>query len=358
MKKIKMEGWSDLPHELLYEITKKSLSVIDYLILGSVCRGWKSFAEEYKKEFMASQTPLALFFSSKAISFYSIFDQRLYKVLLPSPISNQNRCFGFTCGYLVFLDKKNRREDSQLWMLHPFTRHELRFHEPPKPYNRVILASVATPVPEFVLIAFCQFLPCFQVCRSTQTNWTQFDLNNIPFPWRIRDAIVFKGKIYVLTSEAEIGVLHLSPHLHVTLLNVGHRPHMDMNRGVQCLVSDGQHLMMVVSSLASIQHTVYELNFVHMEWMMMVNFADQALFLGRSMGSGFCNITRWEGRQQPSNCIYELGSRNRRYIVSFLDGRHHMFSQGNHMPNDSLFDPFWYFPHLSYNVDSLCLSDN
>ena len=116
--------------------------------------------------------------------------------------------------------------------------------------------------------------------------------------------------------------------------------------------------MMVVSSLASIQHTVYELNFVHMEWMMMVNFADQALFLGRSMGSGFCNITRWEGRQQPSNCIYELGSRNRRYIVSFLDGRHHMFSQGNHMPNDSLFDPFWYFPHLSYNVDSLCLSDN
>ena len=103
--------------------------------------------------------------------------------------------WGFTCGcgYLVFRDKRKRGEDSQLWLLHPFTKHELRFREPPKFYNRVILASVS----EFVLMAFCQFPPVFQVGRSTQTNWTQFDFGNID--WRIRDAVVFKGKIYVLT---------------------------------------------------------------------------------------------------------------------------------------------------------------
>lgn len=28
----------------------------------------------------------------------------------------------------------------------------------------------------------------------------------------------------------------------------------------------------------------------------------------------------------------------------------------NHMPNDSIFDPFWYFPRLSYTVDPLSLS--
>ena len=69
-------------------------STVDYLNIGCVCRRWRLFAKRYEKEIMASQPPLALFLSSVAIFFYSIFDQSLYKAILPSPLSQQHECFG------------------------------------------------------------------------------------------------------------------------------------------------------------------------------------------------------------------------------------------------------------------------
>lgn len=142
----------------------------------------------------------------------------------------------------------------------------------------------------------------------------------------------------------------------MTLLNEGRDPYTDINSGVQRLVSDKQRLMMFVSSLPFMEHKVYELKFVHLQWKMVVNIADHALFLGPSMGLGSCDLTGWTGIQQHSNCTYELRSRNRRYTVSFLDKRDYMSFPVNHMPNDSIFDPFWYFPRLSYTVDPLSLS--
>ena len=176
---------------------------------------------------MASQPPLVLLLSWNARGasyFYSIFDQRMHKAILLNLIGIS--CFGISCGYLVLEDKKDR-EHSQIWLLNPFTTHELDFRTPPNPQSHVILAPLATPLPEFVLIAFCSWLSYLQFCRSTDSNWTvynyreKFNENRGHNPWMIEDAVVFKSKIFVLTSHNEIGVLRLkNSHPCLSLLKV------------------------------------------------------------------------------------------------------------------------------------------
>ena len=139
----KLRPWSEL-HEALLRLITKQLGAIDYIMFGCVCRGWRLHVTTHRQEFMASQPPLLVFLSTqakRASYFYSIFEQRLYKAKLPN--LNGKSCFGITRGYLVMEDNK-KRADSQIWLLNPFTRHELHFPSPPNPYSRVILASLET----------------------------------------------------------------------------------------------------------------------------------------------------------------------------------------------------------------------
>lgn len=344
--------WSDLHDDFLDEITKW-LSAIDYLMFGCVCRSWRSYVEKYKKNFMKSQPPLIVFLSEdieRACYFYSIFNRRLYRAILPSLIGKS--CSGITCGYLVLVDNEPR-EDSQFWLLNPFTRHELRFPCPSNFIGRVILTSLAMPLREFVLIAFCRYGPCLQYCRSSDTIWTICDsrdrLIGEPVPW-IVDGAVFKGKIYVLTGYGEIGVLNLNPHPYVTMLKVkgiGQQFYCSW----QLIRCNEQLIMMRETSYGKYQ--VYELNILKMEWVKMQNFGDQALFFSNSKGSGFFNPTRWIGSQQPCNCIYCVECIRGQYILRFLDGRHPMsfpmmppIMQGNHLSDASPFETHWYFPNV------------
>ncbi|KAL4653618.1 hypothetical protein ACB092_01G317700 [Castanea dentata] len=353
--------WPDLPEPMLDLITK-SLGPIDYLMFGCVCRTWRSYVATYKKGFLASQPPLVLFLSTharRACYFYSIFDRKLYKAIPPNLIGKS--CLGVTCGYLVLKDKEERT-DSQIWLLNPFTRHELRFPSPPKTYCHFILATLATPLPEFVLIAFCRWQPYFQFCRSTDVHWTVYDyndkFNSSPRhnPWMIVDGAVFKGKVYVLTSHAELGILNLNSHPYVTLLKVKGIADLNCRLQFRLLASDEQ-LLMIRGIIEFDYHTVFELNFLKMKWVQRQSIGDQALFLGHRTGSGLYNITRWKGHPQCANCIYKVGSATNKYGVQFLDGRYPKsfpIMQGKCMPDFNLGNyQFWYFPHLSCSVDSL-----
>ena len=118
--------WSELPEALLYLITKW-LGAIDYIMFGCVCRTWRLYFLAYRQEFMASQPPLAVFLPirfKRDFYFYNIFDHMRYKTKLPN-ISGKF-CSGTTCGYLI-LEDNYKRPDSQIWLLNPFTRHELHF---------------------------------------------------------------------------------------------------------------------------------------------------------------------------------------------------------------------------------------
>ena len=352
--------WPELPEELLDLITK-SLGAIDYLMFGCVCRAWRLYVATYRKEFMASQPPLYFFLSKRANKvcyFYGIFDHRLYKAILPN--LKGKSCSGLTCGYLVMEDKK-KSEDSQICLLNPFTRHELHFPSPPYPHSRVILASIAKPLPEFVLISFDKCHPYFHLCRSSDCNWTTYDYSDQfkatfrgPIPL-IVDGVVFKGKIYVLTIDADIGVLNLNSHPYVTLLEVK-RVRIRLFHKGQRLLHYEEHLLMICIANYK-KYQVYELDFLKMEWVPMQNFGDQTLFCSFQMGLGFCNITRWKDSQQPSKCIYDVTKCfSHNYNLRFSDDSLRQYipiTCRTYLPEASLGIPFWYFPHLSCSVDSL-----
>jgi hypothetical protein len=173
----------------------------------------------------------------------------------------------------MVLEDKKRRADSQIWLINPFTRHELRFPSPPNTYCYVILASLATPSQEFVLIGFCTWQPYLQFRRSTDINWTVYDYND-KFnghprhnPWMIIDGAVFKGKVYVLTSHAEIGVFNLNSHPYVTLLNL--KSFANLNHGLKLrLLGSDERILMIheINRFNYKDYEVYKLNFSKMQW--------------------------------------------------------------------------------------------
>ena len=371
--------WSELPVGLLDQITK-SLGAIDHLMFGCVCRRWRLYAVAHRQEFMISQPPLVVFLSDhaqRACYFYDIFDQRLYKATLPNLVGKS--ISGLTCGYMIMKDKKEKK-DSPIWLLNPFTRHELRFPCPPKPYSAIILASLGTHSQEFIIVAINQFI---QFCRSTDVSWTVHDLNDTFFSsstdcsgqrW-FEDGAVFKGKIYVLTNLGEIGVLNLNSHPYVTLLEV--KCIGDWGSRIKLLAFDDKLLMIQRFDSFLWKFEVYELNFAKMKWVKMQNLKDEALFLSLRT-SGYSNVTKWRGSQQPMNCIYNLFVGKYEYTLQFLDGNFSNFPKSFplmkeecdtyfelelevprcriSLPGTNFNTLSWYFPNLSCNVDAL--SDN
>ncbi|XP_075663571.1 uncharacterized protein LOC142633225 [Castanea sativa] len=344
-------------------------------MLGYVCRRWRLYVVAHRQEFMMSQPPLVVFLSDhakRACYFNDIFDQRLYKATLPNLVGKPTS--GLTCGYMIMKYNKERK-DSPIWLLNYFTRHEHRFPCPPKPYRAVILASLATPSREFIIVAID---PVLQFCRSTDVNWTVLDLNDTFFSSStdlnetfFEDGVVFKGKIYVLTNHGEIGVLNLNSHPYVTLLEV--KSIGDWSYGMHLLAFNDKLLMIRRTYSFQWKFEVYELNFVKMKWVKMQNLKDHALFLSPNT-SGFSNITKWRGSQQPMNCIYNLFLKDE-YTLHFLDGKFSNFPESFpimkeecdtyfaskfvvprcriSVPDAALSFPSWYFPNLSCNVDAL-----
>ena len=337
--------WSKLPEALLYLITKQ-LGTIDYLLFGRVCRTWRLYAVAYRQEFMASQHPL-VFFMSKGTKtscyFYNIFDGRKYKTTLSH--IEKKLCSGISCGYLVLKDNKER-PDSNTSLLNPFTKHELRFPSLPIGTGRIILVSLAKPVPEFVIICSSQW--CLQFCRSTDVSWTLYRYDH-----PIVDITVFKSKIYVISMYGEIGMLHLNSHPSVTMLKVQRIANLNPSLKLQLLGSDEQ--LRLICRIGD-NYEVYVLNFLKMEWVQMQNFGGQTLFQDHIMGSGFSNITIAKDREQPSNCLYRFKHDGKVIFHRFLYDRDPQFfpiMHGNRMPDAFRIKPTWFFPHLSCNVDSL-----
>ncbi|KAK7839064.1 hypothetical protein CFP56_018789 [Quercus suber] len=235
--------WSELPEALLHQITNW-LGAIDYLIFACVCRTWRLYALANKQGFMASQPPLVVLFlhlgAKNFCYFYSIVDQRLFKALLPSLIGKE--LFGVSFGYLIIVDKK-KISSSEIWLLNPFTRHELFF----------LALPIATPLPEIIIICFSH--ECLQFRRSTDVNWTLYKYDN---PRMIYSSALFNGKIYISNYEG-IRVLNLnSLYPHLTLLYV--KSNANLYPGLWRLLGFDKQLL-VICGRGYPDYEVYELNF-------------------------------------------------------------------------------------------------
>ena len=212
----------------------------------------------------------------------------------------------------------------------------------------VTLASLPTPSPELIIICFS--LECLQFRRSTDVNWTLYKYDN---PEMIYSLSLFNGKIYISNYEG-IRVLNLnSLHPHLTLLNVKSNTNV-YPESWQLLCFDKQ--LLLISGCSDFE--VYELNFLKMELVKIPNLGDQALFQVGSKFSATSNITSWEavGIPPSNNCIYSICEYDSDYSVKFFDGRCPQtfpILRGGRSIRPRC-NKFWYFPHQSCRVDSLC----
>ncbi|OMP05551.1 hypothetical protein COLO4_08775 [Corchorus olitorius] len=356
--------WSDLTYVLLEQILK-NVGVIEFLMFACVCKPWRDVAIAMKQEFMAAQGPLMFFLSPDAIKycyFYNMYKKEIYKTTLPN--LSGNKCIGVTCGYLVLIIDSM----SDLWLFNPFTRHELRFPAPPKPYSNVFLTSLAKPVEEFVAIAFSRVLPFFQFCRSTNSDhWTVFEYSDRGNNWRIVDLAVLNGKIYLLTTDGEIGTLNVNPQNPMFVwLDVEPVPFTwDPTRRYNHLLSSKGELYVGEFCGVTVPIEIHRLNFETKKWEKVV-FEETSFLVGNVKSIGyrlprpstkicvFKDPNRGFYLEEMEKCWLQLG--NSMSVIPDMekierDFRRVPWRYPSRKRRNFFVQPIWYFPHLSTKVD-------
>ncbi|XP_031252134.1 uncharacterized protein LOC116110031 [Pistacia vera] len=278
-------AWADLPLELL-EIISRSLNIVDYQNLGRVCRSWRLFYSEFKQSFLTSHSPLIVYASTRAKKYCYFFDittRMKYKTKLPRYISNFKFCLGVSSGYLIMLClKTNNVSRDYLWVINPFTGHQIQFPCVPWPHcikdyhdsciSRSIFASFGSQGQDFLIMILSKYVSSLHFCTSRDNKWKVY--HYVKKGWRILDIVVFYGRIYVLDSNSQIGIFNLrSCDLRFLELKFSPRFGSYFDEWIRLVASNDQ--LFVVDS-----PKVYRIDLSRMEWVKVYNSGDQALFLG------------------------------------------------------------------------------
>ncbi|XP_031259301.1 probable F-box protein At4g22060 [Pistacia vera] len=369
-------AWADLPEELL-EIISRSLNIVDYQNLGRVCRSWRLFYSEFKQSFLTSHSPLIVYASTRAKKYCYFFDiatRMKYKTKLPRHICNFKFCLGVSSGYLIMLClKTNDVSRDYLWVINPFTGHQIQFPCMPWPhciedyhdscFSRSIFASFfasfGSQGQDFLIMILSKYVKVLQFCISRDNKWKQYHYYNKG--GHILDIVVFDGRIYVINSDSRIGIFNLRYcDLRFLELNFAPRFGSHFDKSIRLVASNGQ--LFVVDS-----PKVYRIDLSRKEWVKVYNLGDQALFLGHGdmMCSKVINPSKWGGQ---SNCIYDLFPFNKKEPWKTIT-RYNLFPFNHQEPRETIIVDFpqkgegkgyastkicsWYFLPVSSSIENV-----
>ncbi|XP_031258509.1 uncharacterized protein LOC116116584 [Pistacia vera] len=276
-------SWADLPQELL-EIVSKSLNIVDYRNLGRVCRSWRLFYSEFKQSFLTSHSPLVAHASGRVNKYCYFFDLATgmeYKRKLPRYIWDFKFCLGVSSGYLIlFCLKAEDVSRGCLWVINPFTGHQIQFPCMPRPPCSCIMdydcddrGIFASQGQDFLIMILSEYGSSLQLCTSRDKKWKEYHYDNKG--WHILDIIVFDGRIYVLNSDSQIGIFNLRC-CDLRFLELKFAPHIGLFFDQQVrLVASNDQLFVVDSP------ELYRIDLSRMEWVKLYDLGDQALFRGK-----------------------------------------------------------------------------
>ncbi|OMO73671.1 hypothetical protein CCACVL1_17192 [Corchorus capsularis] len=365
-------SWEELPCGVL-ELIFSKLGVIEFLLMACVCKSWRAIIIAMMEQFMAKQGPPLAFYMSpnarKYCYFYNLYENRLYRATLPH--LSGNKCIGYTCGYLVLADSTIAQKKPDIWLVNPFTRHELQFPRPPRPYCNVILgALVDNPVSDFVAVAISKLNPFLQFIRSSDAKWTCLEFHELKVEdeWRIVDAAVFQGKIYLLSNNGQIGNLVLKSKITkkpmVELLDVKKIQFTFNSERRYChIVTTPSELYVVEISRCCISFVMNRLDFKTKQWE-TVKLQGKILYFGKSSKSIALTIPKpfeiqktqllegkgenWrilgDGIGHVARCFVGEGNVVECYEIVLSTPKHWK-------PDIFIAPPVWYFPHLAMTVD-------
>ncbi|KAL6325312.1 hypothetical protein AAG906_023157 [Vitis piasezkii] len=349
--------WSELPSDLL-DVISRQLHMMDHLSFSGVCRSWRASALPCKKDKIASQPPFLVALSAHVrgrLFFYDIFEGRKYKTEFPNHADKF--CCGFCCGYLMMED---RNAQNGLWLVNPFTRHELQFPAPPERIRHAIITSSVVPS-DSSIVALSADYENLLFCHPGYVNWIV-----LPVPsksWVYLDLTIFKKKIYALTSQGKVWEVNPNsnfPLTPVAFRRVPYLDHMGLGRkfGFLCptlhLVASEEELLMV-NLIPHEEPQVFKLDFKMKEWVKMESLEDKVMFLSDVKCGVVGNPDKWGG---CSNSIYSVNLFSNMCIAISMEG-HWLgscrFPGSQFVGGSPSSSPYWFFQE-SYNTDAL--SDN
>lgn len=343
--------WSELPDDLL-DVISRPLPMMDHLSFSGVCRSWRASALACKKDKIAAQPPFLVAVSAEVkgrLFFYDIFEGRRYKTEFPN--FADKFCIGFCCGYLMMED---RNAQNFLWLVNPFTRHELQFPAPPERIRHAVITSLVPS--DSSIVALSADYETLLFCCPGFVNWI-----GLPVPsksWVYLDLTIFKKKIYALTSQGKVWEVNPNSNFPLKLVAVKRVPYLDnMGLGRRFgflsptlhLVASEEELLMV-NLIPREQPQVFKLDFKMKQWVKIERLGDKIIFLSDVQCSVVGNSDRWGG---CSNSIYSVNLVANLCLAISMDGRwigSCRFPGRYFVGGLSSSSPYWFFRSESYSI--------
>ncbi|CAH1435876.1 unnamed protein product [Lactuca virosa] len=319
--------WSYLNHDMLLLVMMK-LGVIDFVAFSGVCKSWRSVALSNRKSFMASKPPMLTRISGELNKDKKFrledHEGRKFKTINPHSVDWYYK--GLTSCYLILF----RFNTKEYWLVNPITRHELIF--PPIPWetdygSRSVLVF-SPSISKMVFVVLAQKQIWFSIAdEGTWNHVSSFDLKFC------RDLHVFKGKIYTVdTNNFNLCEFRLNPEPKVTLLETKNLPE-DPRILLPQLVSCGENLYVMGSSVYAEKFNVFKLDFGEMEWVHFEDTRDECgFFLSEENYSAAVKPELWAD-PWSHYVAYDIdnGGEHEKILFSAIRG--------------------WYFPHECENVN-------
>jgi hypothetical protein len=341
----KVEENCVLPWDVL-DIIAKKLDFDDLFNFAGVCKNWRAFHKTNWRNF-TSQEPLLLESSydcGRSYTLSSISEQKVYCLKIKKCFISSYYRVTSSSGYIIMTGDNN-----SFLLINPFTRiNKIINTSEIKPgfANDHALLAFGKCSEEFVLVVLCDY-EILNVYQSRNCGWVTY--STMENQGRVVDFVVFHNKIYVITNQANIGILNLNS-TNIKFLKLKSTPKAKIPVYCRWLVSCDEQLLMVDFTSSNTLPNVYKIDFSTMNYVKLKTLGDIALFyvMGTSCYA-LCDPNRW-GYQSNSVYIVSLTSTPKCTMYSWDDKN---LQKDITLPSYRKYPSIhgWLFRNLRYEVD-------
>jgi len=217
---------------------------------------------------------------------------------------------GCSSGYLIMTTANN-----SFLLINPFTRRKIEiftstFEVSYSYFSYHVLLAFGKGSDEFVLVALCNRFGSLHVYQSRNFGWVTYSIKGNP--WKVADFVVLHNTIYVVTNNANIGVLYLNS-ANINFLELKNTPSVTSYSHLRLDSCDGKLLVIHITSGEILN--VYNIDFSTKNYVQLKTLGDIALFY--ASGEYFYALSNPRRWGYESNSLHVINLSSRECIVCF-----------------------------------------